>query len=76
MTPLYDNLKAFIAWILSLMLATYYLSAKNTVATETLRYIEQATPKIDEKIKELAFLGIDNGKRTNNENKIPTFILP
>ncbi len=58
------------------MLDTYYLSAKNTVATEILRYIEQATPKIDENIKALAFLGIDNGNRTNKENRIPTFILP
>lgn len=56
------------------MLYTYYLSAKNTVATEMLRYIEQATPKIDENIKALAFLGIDNGKRTNKEKAIPTFI--
>lgn len=39
-----------------------------------LKYIEQITPKIDENIKALAFLGIDNGKRTMKENIIPTFI--
>ena len=58
------------------MLGTYYLSAKNTVATEMLRYIEQITPKIDENIKALAFLGIDKGKRTNKENTMPTLIWP
>ncbi len=56
------------------MLGTYYLSAKNTVATEMLKYIEQTTPKIDEYIKALAFLGIDKGKRTIRENIIPTLI--
>lgn len=54
------------------MLGTYYLSAKNTVATEILRYIEHNTPKIDENIKALAFLGIDKGNKTNKENIIPT----
>ena len=73
---MYDNLNASIAWRLSLMLYTYYLSAKKTVATEMLRYIEQATPKIEENIKALAFLGKDKGKRTSKENTIPIFIWP
>jgi hypothetical protein len=42
------------------------------VATEILRYIEQITPKIDENINALAFLGIDNGNNISKENIIPT----
>lgn len=58
------------------MSGTYCLSAKNTVATEMLRYIEQITPNTDENKRALAVLGIDNGNRINPENRIPTFFCP
>jgi hypothetical protein len=52
----------------------YFLSAKNTVATEILRKNEHITPDIDENNRVLAFLGIDKGNKISIEIKIPTLI--
>jgi hypothetical protein len=49
---------------------------KNTTVTAKQRYIEQRTPKSDEYLKELAFLGIDMGNKIKNENIVPQNIVP
>ena len=59
--PLYDTLKASIYWKLVVGSGTMVLFPKNTPATPMQRYIEHKTPKRDENLKALAFLGMDMG---------------
>lgn len=54
----------------------YYLSVKNTVAIAMLKYAEHNTPIKDEKVNELAVLGIERGKRIKSDDPIPEASSP
>ena len=75
-SPLYVNLKASILAKFSFVDWTSYLSVKNTHITAKLKYIEHKTPKSDENLKALAFLGIDIGNMIPKANIAAEIILP
>ena len=55
---------------------TIFLSVKNTHITAMLKYIEHRTPKREENLRALAFLGIDIGNITPNEKIAADKMLP
>ena len=70
--PLYDTLNAYISPKFSDTDGTNFLSfvVKNTHRTARLKYIEHNTPKSEENLSALAFLGKDIGNKIPNEKII------
>ena len=76
MSPLYVNLNPSILSKLSLGDFTSFLSVKNMHITARLKYIEHKTPKSDENLSALTFLGMAIGKSNPKENRAAEILFP